>query len=111
MKRTNFFRKAAVLCCVMAAMLYSVIPASAAGLTESTVFTGTFALVNDLTTWAILLCPLIGGLAALIFMIRRSMADPQDGKMWTNRMVIAIACGVGGSLVSTLIAIITSYFA
>lgn len=111
MKRTNITRKAAALCCIMAAMMYVAIPASAAGLTESTVFKGTFTLIADLTTWAMLLCPAIGGLAALCFMIRRSMADTQDGKMWTNRMVIAIACGVGGSLISGLISIIASYFA
>lgn len=110
MKRTNLSRKAAVLCCIVAAMMYFAIPASAAGLTDSTVFKGTFTLVADLTTWAMLLCPLIGGLAALYFVIRRSMADAQDGKMWTNRIWIAIACGVGGSLVSGLISIIAGYF-
>ncbi len=110
MKRTNPFRKAAALCCIAAFMLLAVNPASAAGFRDSTLYTGTVNLINDLTIWAMVLCPLIGGLAALVFLIRRSMADEQEGKMWTNRIVIAIACGVGGSLISGLISIITSYF-
>lgn len=110
MKRTNFSRKAATLCCIMAAMMYFAVPAHATGLTESPVFKGTFSLITDVTNWLILLCPAIGGLAALYCVIRRSMADTQDGKMWTNRIWIAIACGVGGSLISGLISIVAGYF-
>lgn len=110
MKRTNLFRKAAALCCIAVVMLFAAIPASAAGFNDSTLYTGTINLIKDLMGWAMVLCPMFGGLAAVYFMIRRSMADEQEGKMWTNRIVIAIVCGVGGSLVSGLISIVTSYF-
>ena len=85
-------------------------PVNAAGLQESNLYTGAMALVNDITSALTVLCPLVGGAAALVFMIRRSMADEQDGKMWTKRMTTAIICGVGGMLVAGIIALLTSYF-
>lgn len=110
MKRTNLFRKAATLCFLAAVMLFAASPASAAGFNDSTLYTGTINLINDVTGWLMVICPLVGGGAAVGFLIRRSMADEQEGKMWTNRIVIAIVCGVGGSLISGLIGIITSYY-
>lgn len=72
-------------------------------------YTGALRLVNDLTTIALVLCPLIGGLAAVYFIIRRSLSDEQEGKMWTQRMRMAIFCGVGGGLASGVITLVTSY--
>lgn len=94
--------------CAAAALALS---ASASGsLQSSPIYTGMQNLLNDLSTMLMVLCPLIGGVAALYFVIRRSMADEQDGKMWTKRMTTAIICGVGGMLISGLISLLTGYF-
>lgn len=84
--------------------------AVATGLIDSTLFKGAMNLLNDATTAATLACPILAGLCAIVFVARRSMADEQDGKLWSKRITIAITCGVGGMLVSGVIALLTSYF-
>ena len=88
-----------------------VIPASAAGgFASSTLAVGIKNMVNDVSTYLVILCPVIGGASAVYFLIRRSMADEQDGKMWDKRIKMAILCGVAGMLVSGIIAMVSSYF-
>lgn len=84
-------------------------PVYAASIQDADFYKGLVNLLNDLMTVAMILCPIVGGLAAIFCLIRRSMADEQDGKMWTKRIVTAIICGVAGSLVTGIIALITSY--
>ena len=72
--------------------------------------TGTIALVNDIGKFLMALGPIAGGVAAAYFLIRRSMADETDGKMWMKRVIIAVCCGVGVLLVGSLITIITGYY-
>ncbi|MEG1752503.1 MAG: hypothetical protein RR234_01180, partial [Christensenella sp.] len=79
-------------------------------ISESNIGQGVTNLINDLTTWGMILCPSIGGLAAVLFVVKRGMADEQEGKMWNKRIILAIACGVGGLLVGGIIKIISSYF-
>lgn len=94
--------------CLTAAMI---LPVSASGgLQNSTIYTGMQNLLNDLSTVLMVLCPIIGGVAALYFVIRRSMADEQDGKTWTKRMTTSIICGVAGMLISGLISLLSGYF-
>lgn len=73
--------------------------------------TGTKNLVVDIMYYLVILCPLFGGAFAVYYLIRRSMADETDGKMWTKRITTAIICGVLGSLVSGIIATGIKYFA
>lgn len=77
---------------------------------SSKIATGTKALVNDLSTWATALCPTVGGLCAVFFIIRMSMSDEQDKKMWKHRATTAVICGVAGMLVSGIIALLSSYY-
>lgn len=84
--------------------------AAAAGLTESNIYTGLSNLLQDLTTVLTVLSPIVGGAAAIYCLVRRSMADEQDGKMWTKRLTTAIICGVSGMLVSGIIALLSGYF-
>lgn len=79
-------------------------------LQNSNIGQGLIKFLNDLTTLAMVAGPIACALAAIVFVTRRSMADEQDGKMWTRRITIAICCGVGIFLVSGTIALITSYF-
>lgn len=112
MKKTNTLtRKRAVrLLFVLPLVLAMALPVSAAGLTDSTIVTGTQQLLTDATTVLAILCPVVCGLVAIYFAIRRGMADEQDGKMWTRRITTAIICGVGGGLISATIALVASYY-
>ncbi len=93
----------------MTAMITTV-PAFATGISDSTLGTGVKHLLTDLSTYLVIICPIAAALAAVYFIIRRSMADEQDGKFWQKRITVAIICGVGGLLVSGIIALIASYF-
>lgn len=86
------------------------VPAYAEGIQDSAFFTGLMSFLNDLMTVLTIACPVVGGAAALVFTIRRSMADEQDGKGWNKRISTAIICGVAGCLISGIIALITGYF-
>ena len=104
---TTFFRGTVMGVCLTAMLATT---ASASGLQGSSIYTGTVNLLNDLSTVLTVLCPLVGAVAALYFVIRRSMADEQDGKMWTKRITTSIICGVAGMLVAGLITLLTGYF-
>ncbi len=80
------------------------------GLMGSKVFTGTQKLINDATTGLTILCPIVGGLAAVYCLIRKALADEQDGKLWNKRITMSIICGVAGMLVTGIIAMIASYY-
>lgn len=108
MKNNTFFRRVILAACLT---ILLATPVGATGLQGSTIYTGFINLLNDLTTALMIICPIAGTVAALYFMIRRSMADEQDGKMWTKRITTAIICGVAGMLVSGLISLLTGYFA
>lgn len=105
--RQHLFTALILTVCFFAVAL----PARAAnGLQQSAIYAGLQNMLNDAMTVATILCPVFGGLAAVVFLIRRSMSDEQDGKMWNKRIITAIACGVGGGLISAIILLISSYF-
>ena len=72
--------------------------------------TGTSQLLSDVSTWLIGIGLTCGTLAAVYCLIRKSMADEMDGKMWTKRMVTAIICAVAVALVGGIISLISSYY-
>lgn len=84
--------------------------AYADNISSSQLGTGLKNLLNDASTYVVVLTPIVGGLAAVYFVIRRSMADEQDGKMWEKRIKTAIICGILGALVGGIIKLIASYF-
>lgn len=87
------------------------LPALAGGIADSQLGKGLMALVNDVTPWLVALCPLVGGLFAVYYLIRKGMAqEQQDKDMWMKRVKDAIIGGVAGMLVSGVIALLTSYF-
>lgn len=53
-------------------------PAYAAGVEDSQIVTGTEQLIGDLTTWLMVLAPVVSGLLIIYFCIRRGMADEMD---------------------------------
>ena len=101
----------AVFISVLALLVLTMTPAYATGgIAASTLGVGLKNLVNDIFLYLTIICPIVGAAAAIYFAIRRSMADEQDGKLWEKRIKTAIICGVGGCLVSGVIALVSSYF-
>lgn len=99
------------LSCALLALFFSVTPAFAAGnIQSSPLGQGIKNMLNDVSVFLVILSPLAGAAAGVYFLIRRSMADEQDGKMWNKRFSVAIVCGVAGMLVSGVISLVSSYF-
>lgn len=87
-----------------------VTPALASDLASSELGVGIKNLITDVSAFLVVLSPIAGGAAAVYFLIRRAVADEQDGKLWDKRIKMAIICGVAGMLVSGIITLISSYF-
>ena len=80
------------------------------GFAGSTIATGTQRLLEDVSKWLVVLSPISAGAVCVYFIIRRGMADEQEGKMWQHRIVTAIVCGVGGMLAGGIISLVSSYY-
>lgn len=61
-------------------------PAYAAGVQDSQIVKGTEKLVGDVTTWLMVLAPVVAGLLIIYFCIRRGMADEMDQKSGTTAL-------------------------
>lgn len=88
----------------------SVFASSSNNVGKSKIATGTEALLNDVTTWLMILAPIVGGLLIIYFFIRRSGADEQDQKRWNNRITTAIISVVGAVLGSAIINLVIGYY-
>lgn len=111
MKTTHFrkrWKHQTFITMAMTAVL--TIHASANHISDSQLGQGVKQLLQDASSFMIVLCPIAGGSAAIYFAMRRSAADEQDGKMWSHRIKTAILCGVGGGLVGGVITLLSSYF-
>ncbi len=86
-------RAAGVGLSTLAASFFMSAPAYAAGVEDSQIVTGTEQLIGDLTTWLMVLAPVVSGLLIIYFCIRRGMADEMDQKE-----VEQPHCGGGGVL-------------
>lgn len=104
--------KKSIFTVILIVMLLNVLTTCvfASPVSDSDLAKGTEALVADLTVWAIILCVAVAGVAAVYFFIRKSMADEQDQVRWNKRIVTAIVCGVGGSVITGVISLILSYY-
>ncbi|MGV8149785.1 MAG: hypothetical protein ACLKAK_08475 [Alkaliphilus sp.] len=77
---------------------------------DSKLATGTEALLRDITTWLLILVPILGGLLILYFFIRRSGADELDQKKWNNRITTAIISVIGAVVASSILKIVIAYY-
>lgn len=76
----------------------------------SKLVTGTEKLIGDVTTWLMILAPVIAGLLIIYFCIRRSAADEMDTKKWNNRIIVAIISCIGAVLGSATLNVIIGYY-
>lgn len=77
---------------------------------DSTAGKGLINLINDASLFLLVLSPIVGGLLAVYFFIRKNAADEQDQKQWNKRLIITGICVVGAVLVTSTITVVTGYF-
>ena len=77
---------------------------------DSQIVKGTEDLIKDLTTWLMILAPILGGLLIIYFFIRRSAADEMDQKKWNNRVTTVIISVIGAVLASATLNLIIGYY-
>ncbi|WP_018885718.1 Mbov_0395 family pilin-like conjugal transfer protein [Paenibacillus massiliensis] len=76
----------------------------------SKLVTGTEKLIGDVTTWLMILAPIVSGLLIIYFCIRRSAADEMDTKKWNNRIIVAVVSCIGAVLGSATLNILIGYY-
>lgn len=103
-------RVAGVGLSTLAASFFMSAPAYAAGVENSQIVQGTEQLIGDLTTWLMVLAPVVSGLLIIYFCIRRGMADEMDQKKWNNRIVVAVVSCIGAVLGSATLNLILGYY-
>lgn len=92
-------------------LLTNTVPAYAAGdIQSSKIAQGTEKLIQDATTWLMVLAPVAAGLLIIYFCVRRSAADEMDQKKWNNRIVVAIVSCIGAVIGSGTLNIIIGYY-
>lgn len=94
----------------LAASFFMSAPAYAAGVQDSQIVKGTEQLIGDVTTWLMVLAPVVAGLLIIYFCIRRGMADEMDQKKWNNRIVVAVVSCIGAVLGSATLNLILGYY-
>ena len=82
----------------------------ASGITSFAGFTGTQRLLQDATTAALVLLPIITALLIVYFNIRKSGAEQQEQTMWSKRIRTAVFCLIFGELAAAFVNFISSYY-
>ena len=78
---------------------------------DSPIVKGTEKLFGDITTWLLVLAPIVATMLIIYFCIRRSAADEMDQKKWDNRIKVAIVSCIGAVLGGAMLKLILSYYA
>lgn len=95
---------------ILSVMILTSLPVLANDVKNSQIVKGTEELIKDLTTWLMVLAPIVGGLLIIYFFIRRSAADEMDTKKWNNRITTAIISVIGAVLSSATLNLIIGYY-
>lgn len=82
----------------------------ASDVSSSTLATGTKKLISDVTTWLLIIAPILTVVCIIYFCIRRSAADEMDVKKWNNRIVAAIVSCIGAVVASATLNVIIGYY-
>ena len=109
-KAVSLWRKACAAVTTLTIAAMSAVPASAAGVNDSNIVKGTEKLIGDVTTWLMVLAPVVAGMLIIYFCIRRSAADEMDQKKWNNRIVVAVVSCIGAVLGAATLNLILGYY-
>ncbi len=104
------WRRFSIAAVTLTVISTAVLPVSVAGVGDSNIVKGTEKLIGDLTTWLMVLAPVVAGMLIIYFCIRRSAADETDQKRWNNRIVAAVVSCIGAVLGSATLNLILGYF-
>ncbi|MGL5434546.1 MAG: Mbov_0395 family pilin-like conjugal transfer protein [Lachnospiraceae bacterium] len=103
-------RKAGLMMLAIYFTLQSSMTAYATGIGTSKIATGTTKLIQDASTWLLVLAPIVAGMLIIYFCIRRAAADEMDVKKWNNRIGAAIVSCIGAVLGSATLNVIIGYY-
>lgn len=106
----NIKRKSLVFVFTLYTMLMTSFPVYADDVKNSKLVKGTEKLINDVTTWLMVLAPIVTGLLIIYFCIRRGAADEMDTKKWNNRIIVAIVSCIGAVIGSATLNLIIGYY-
>jgi hypothetical protein len=84
--------------------------AFAADIGGSKLATGTEKLIKDVTSWLLIVAPLVTVVAVIYYLIRKTVSDEIDHKKWNTRISTAIICCIGVVAASLIINLIVSYY-
>jgi len=98
----------AIMMSVMTFLL--TVPAYADDIGKSKLATGTEQLIKDVTSWLLIVAPLVTVVAVIYYFIRKTVSDEMDHKKWNTRISTAIICCIGVVAASLIINIIVSYY-
>ena len=91
-------------------VLSGAVPALADDVGSSKLATGTEKLIKDITSWLLIVAPLVTVVAIIYYLIRKTVSDEIDHKKWNSRISTAIICCVGVVAASLIINLIVSYY-
>jgi Na+/H+ antiporter NhaA len=77
---------------------------------SSKLATGTEKLITDVTTWLLVVAPLVTVVAVIYYFIRKTVSDEMDHKKWNTRISTAIICCIGVVAASLIINLIVGYY-
>ena len=77
---------------------------------SSKLATGTEKLITDVTTWLLVVAPLVTVVAVIYYFIRKTISDEIDHKKWNTRISTAIICCIGVVAASLIINLIVGYY-
>ena len=109
-KITNKLKRILSATMIAVGLLLIRLPTVAASISNSKIAQGTQELISDLTTWLMILAPVVSGALIIYFFIRRSAADEMDQRRWNNRITTAIISCIGAVLGSVLLNLIVGYY-
>lgn len=76
----------------------------------SALATGTEKLIQDATTWLMVLAPVFAGMMIIYYCIRRASADEMEQKQWTQRITAAVISCIGAILGAATLQMIVGYY-
>ena len=102
-----------LICVITAAIVFLFmypVNAMAGAIGQSKLATGTEQLVKDVTTWLLVVAPLVTVVAVIYYFIRKTVSDEMDHRKWDSRISTAIICCIGVVAASLIINIIIGYY-
>lgn len=103
-------RKLKLMVLTLPLFCLSSVPAYANSVQNSKLVKGTEKLIQDVTTWLMVLSPIVGVLLIIYFFIRRAASDEMDSKKWGNRIITVIISVIGAVLASATLNLIIGYY-